>query len=158
MSIREEAQAVGDYWRGHPDPEDASTWGGRQSYAEAKVAYRQQAGSPPEPPAVPGPPTPGAGMAAARAGDLLNHGAVIGPVTTGVSTQVFIKGQPVACMGDPYICPMFSGPAPHGSGTIVKGSGTVFVNGKSIARVADPSSCGPPGLIAVGEATVLVGG
>ena len=157
MSLQQEAQAVGDYWKAHPDPKDPESWHPYNNYNDAKVAYRQQAGSAPEPPAVPGPPAPGAGMALARAGDLLNHGGPLGPVTTGVSAQVFVKGQPVACAGDPYVCPMFSGPTPHGPGTIVQGSPTVFIAGKPAARVGDSSSCAPPGQIAVGEMTVLVG-
>ena len=92
MTVAEQAQAVGDYWKAHPDPDDVSTWAPYQNHAEAKQAYRAANGGPPEPPVVPGPATPGAGMAVARAGDITNHGATIGPVTTGVAARVMIGG------------------------------------------------------------------
>jgi uncharacterized Zn-binding protein involved in type VI secretion len=159
MTVAEQAQAVGDYWATHPDPKDASTWAPYQNYSDAKQAYRAVNGGPPEPPAVPGPSIPGAGMAVARAGDITNHGATIGPVTTGVAARVMIGGKPVACAGDPHLCPMFSGAKPHAGGSIAKGSATVFIGNMPVARVADPTVCtAEPGNIAVGEVTVLVGG
>jgi N-acetylmuramoyl-L-alanine amidase len=97
-------------------------------------------------------------MAAARAGDTTAHGGTIGPVTTGVAAQVFIGSKPAACLGDPHVCPMFSGPKPHTGGTITKGSATVLIGGKPAARVADLTVCtAEPGQVATGEMTVLIG-
>ncbi len=95
---------------------------------------------------------------AARLGDQTVHGGTIGPVTTGVAARVMIGNKPAACMGDMQICPMFDGPKPHVGGMILMGSPTVFIGGKMAARVNDPHECkGPPGTIAVGEFTVLIG-
>jgi uncharacterized Zn-binding protein involved in type VI secretion len=97
-------------------------------------------------------------MAAARLGDTTAHGGTIGPVTTGVAAQVFIGGKPAACLGDPHVCPMFSGPKPHTGGTITKGSSTVLIGGKPAARISDLTVCtSEPGQIALGEMTVLIG-
>ncbi len=155
---------IADYYDGYPDPDDPRTWGLRpsgvrnHSFSEAQAAWEAEHGDAPEPEAVPGPPTPGAGMAAARAGDTTAHGGTIGPVTTGQVAQVFIGNKPAACMGDPHVCPMFSGPKPHVGGTITKGSATVYIGGKFAARVADLTVCtSEPGQVATGELSVLIG-
>ncbi|MBK8268652.1 MAG: PAAR domain-containing protein [Planctomycetes bacterium] len=97
-------------------------------------------------------------MAAARAGDSTAHGGTIGPVTTGQAAMVFIGNMPAACMGDPHVCPMFSGPKAHAGGTITKGSATVLIGNKPAARVSDLTVCtSEPGQIAAGEMTVLIG-
>jgi uncharacterized Zn-binding protein involved in type VI secretion len=97
-------------------------------------------------------------MPAARVGDLTAHFGTLGPVVTGVAAKVLFSGQPAACMGDPHVCPMFDGPKPHVGGTIVKGSTSVLIDNKPAARVGDPTECkGPPGVIAKGDLTVLIG-
>ena len=119
-----------------------------------------EGGTLPPPPTLPAMPAPGPGgsMPAARLGDMTAHFGVIGPVTTGVAGRVLIGGQPAATMGDPQVCPMFDGPKPHVGGTIVKGSATVLICNKPAARVGDPTECkGPPGTIALGCPTVLIG-
>src|SRR5690606_17743452 len=69
-----------------------------------------------------------------------------------------IGNLPAACMGDPHVCPMFSGPKPHTGGTITKGSATVLIGNKPAARVSDLTVCtSEPGQIAKGEMTVLIG-
>jgi uncharacterized Zn-binding protein involved in type VI secretion len=112
---------------------------------------------PPEPPKIAAP-APGGGLPAARLGDQTVHFGMIGPVVTGVAAGVIFSGQPAACMGDPHVCPMFDGPKPHVGGTIVQGSTSVLIANKPAARVSDPTEClGPPGMIAVGDLTVLIG-
>ena len=161
MSIAEEVSAVRDYYDVFPQP--APEEPPREDW---EAAYREKNDlesddpipDPPEPPDIPGPPTPGAGMQAARAGDSTAHGGTIGPVTTGVTARVNIGGKPAACMDDPHVCPMFSGAKAHAGGTITKGSLTVNIGGKPAARVSDLTVCSSePGAIAAGERTVLIG-
>jgi uncharacterized Zn-binding protein involved in type VI secretion len=152
------------YYTGYPDPDNPRTWGVRPSgvrvrdFATAQAVFEAAHGAAPQPSPVPGPASPGSGMAAARAGDTTAHGGTIGPVTTGQAARVHIGHKPAACMGDPHVCPMFSGPKPHTGGTITKGSSTVFIGGKPVARVADLTVCtSEPGQVAAGELTVLIG-
>ena len=63
------------------------------------------------------------------------------PIVGNVSGNVKINGRPCAYVGSVF--------APHGcedhvthSGRVSSGSGTVFVNGKPIARQGDSVSCG----------------
>src|SRR5690606_32285500 len=128
------------------------------SFSAAQATWTALHGAPPTPSPVPGPSSPGSGMAAARAGDSTAHGGAIGPVTTGQAAKVLIGNLPAACMGDPHVCPMFSGPKPHTGGTITKGSATVLIGNKPAARVSDLTVCtSEPGQIAKGEMTVLIG-
>lgn len=95
---------------------------------------------------------------AARISDLTTHGGCIaGP---GCPT-VFIGGLPAARFGDAQGCPMVNPaptPTPHGTGPIVTGCMTVFIGGMPAATVGDMTACaGPPGTIAVGCPTVLIG-
>jgi uncharacterized Zn-binding protein involved in type VI secretion len=93
---------------------------------------------------------------AARVLDKTNHGGVIlGPV----SHNVFIGGLPAARLLDKHVCPMVDGVKPHAGGIIAMGSVTVSINGLPAARVGDMTLCvGPPGAIASGCPTVLIGG
>jgi uncharacterized Zn-binding protein involved in type VI secretion len=160
MSIESEATACGDYYAEFEPPEfnedgTPTTDEQKETYV---AAYEEEHGPPPEPPAIPEPPTPGAGMPAARKGDLTAHGGTIGPVVTGETAFVMIGNLPAACMGDPHTCPMFDGPKPHVGGTILKGSTTVTIGNLPAARVSDVTECkGPPGAVALGESTVLIG-
>ena len=165
MSLEDELNGIGDYYDGHPEPPEEPVSDEAQAEYDAAMAdWEADFGEggppdPPEPPEIPGPPAPGAGMPAARATDMTAHGGTIGPVVTGISAKVFIGFLPAACMGDPQICPMFDGPKPHVGGTIVKGSSSVNIGGKPAARVSDTTECkGPPGSVALGEFTVMIGG
>ncbi|WP_028669086.1 PAAR domain-containing protein [Runella zeae] len=97
------------------------------------------------------------GQPAARVGD--NH---VCPMVTGVVphvggpilplptvSKVLIAGMPAATVGTMCTC---AGPPD----TIVKGSATVFIEGKPAARMGDLTVHG--GTIAMGAPTVLIGG
>ncbi len=165
MSLEQELNAIGDYYDGHPEPPEKPVSVVAQSeYYAAMSEWKDGFGpdgppEPPTPPAIPGPPSPGGGMPAARATDLTAHGGTIGPVVTGLSAKVFIGFLPAACIGDPHLCPMFDGPKPHVGGTILKGSASVNIGFKPAARVSDTTECkGPPGVVALGNFTVMLGG
>jgi len=68
-----------------------------------------------------------------------------GPVMPPGVTTVLIGGQPAAVVGDKYIC---TGPPD----TIVQGSGTVLIGGRTAARTAYG------GFIVKGFSTVMIGG
>ena len=112
MSVADEANAVGDYWDGHPvPPEEPVSQGAQAAYDAQMAAWEGGFGEggvpePPTPPTVPGPPTPGAGMPAARLTDLCAHGgAITGP---GCPT-VIIGGLPAARVSDMVACPCLTG-------------------------------------------------
>ena len=167
MSAESEANAVADYYDGHPaPPEEPVTPEAQDQYNQEMAAWESKFGEdgppePPEPPTVPGPPSPGAGMPAARVGDLCAHGgAVTGPgcPTVLIGNMPAVRGMPAS---DMVACPMFNGPVPHATGTILKGSTTVMIGNMPAARVSDP--VGPPSVcagnaIAMGCFTVLIGG
>jgi uncharacterized Zn-binding protein involved in type VI secretion len=93
---------------------------------------------------------------AARIGDLTAHGgAIVGPG----APNVLIGGMPAACVGDIQLCPLWDGLKPHVGGPIVPpGSTTVLIGGRPAARMGDTTQCvGPPGTIAQGLPTVLIG-
>jgi len=190
MGVEDQANAVADYYDGHPmPPSDGATpeqqaaydqmldnWQGldpppsvnewmQAEYDRQMAAWQSKFGPgdpppPPEPPTVPGPPTPGAGMPAARIGDLCAHGgAIVGPgcPTVLIGFMPAVRGMPAM---DQAACPMFNGPVPHATGTILKGSTTVMIGYMPAARVSDP--IGPPTVcagnaIALGCPTVLIG-
>lgn len=89
--------------------------------------------------------------AAARVGDLSNHGGtIIGP---GVPT-VLLGGQPAAVAGDLHVCPI---PPPGHVPTVSPfpmGSAGVLVGGRPLLRVGDVCLCGASA--AVGAPTILV--
>jgi len=89
--------------------------------------------------------------AAARAGDVSNHGGTItGP---GVST-VLIGGMPAAVVGDLHVCVL---PPPGHVPTVSPfpaGSTTVMVSGRPAIRTSDACICGA--MAAVGEPTVMI--
>ena len=94
---------------------------------------------------------------AARLGDVTVHG---GAIAAGAST-VFIEGKPAARQGDVHVCPMCNPgtpPPPHVGGPIAVGAKTVLIEGMPAARMGDMCVCsGPPDVIAMGAATVLIG-
>ena len=92
---------------------------------------------------------------AARLGDLTAHG---GTIVMGNPT-VLIGGQPAACVGDDHVCPLVTVLVPHVGGVIGPPGGiTVLIGGRPAARMGDMTICvGPPGTIAMGFPTVLIG-
>jgi uncharacterized Zn-binding protein involved in type VI secretion len=72
--------------------------------------------------------------------------------------------QPAARTGDMHVCPMatpaFPSPIPHVGGPVLPPCAPlVFTGGPNQARISDLATCvGPPDVIAVGAATVLVQG
>lgn len=67
---------------------------------------------------------------------------------------------PAARVGDPHLCPMVTGVVPHVGGPILPpGAPLTMVGGPFAARVSDMATCvGPPDVIAMGAATVLIQG
>lgn len=93
--------------------------------------------------------------AVARLGDKdTGHGSWPPRPSTSGSPNVFINGIAALRVDDTY-GPHTSGSNTH-SGTVVSGSGTVKVNGKSLARIGDDVSCGSA--IAQGSPNVFAGG
>ena len=89
--------------------------------------------------------------AAARVGDVTNHGGTItGP---GVST-VLIGGKPAAVAGDTHVCSL--PPNAHQPTTSVFPSGStgVLISGRPALRTTDACICGA--MAAVGEPTVMI--
>ena len=89
--------------------------------------------------------------AAARVGDITNHGGTItGP---GVGT-VLIGGKPAAVAGDLHVCAL----PPLGHQPTVSifplGSFTVLIGGRPALRTSDPCLCGA--MAAIGEPTVII--
>ena len=69
-------------------------------------------------------------------------------------------GFPAARIGDMHVCPMVTGVVPHVGGPILPPCAPTVLTGMiPQARVGDMLTCvGPPDVIAVGAATVLVVG
>lgn len=89
--------------------------------------------------------------AAARVGDITNHGGTItGP---GVSI-VLIGGKPAAVAGDLHVCVL--PPVSHQptSSPFPMGSTTVFIGGRPALRTSDACLCGA--MAVVGEPTVII--
>lgn len=64
---------------------------------------------------------------------------------------------PASRMGDPHVCPAFTGLVPHVGGVITLGATTVLIGNQPAARMGDMVQCvGPPGTILKGSATVLI--
>lgn len=90
--------------------------------------------------------------AAARVGDISNHGGTItGP---GVAT-VLIGGMPAAVVGDLHTCAL----PPSGHQPTVSpfpaGSATVLIGGRPAVRITDACICGA--MAVVGAPTVMIG-
>ena len=92
----------------------------------------------------------------ARLGDKSSgHDACPGvPIVGNVSTNVKVNGKPVALDGSVF--------APHGciahlphSGVVIAPNRNVKINGRNVACVGDPESCG--GTIVTGSTDVKVG-
>jgi uncharacterized Zn-binding protein involved in type VI secretion len=126
-------------------------------YQAAMDQFKQVHGPPPSPAPVVPPPCPsgGAGLPAARLGDMTAHGGVI---VMG-SPDVMIGFKPAARVTDMHTCPMVTGIVPHVGGPILPpAAATVLINFLPAARVTDQCLCvGPPDIIALGEFTVFIG-
>ena len=97
------------------------------------------------------------GKPAARVGDATAH---VSPLSPGPGCPtVLIGGRPAWRAGsDTHVCPLMDGPKPHVGGTIAVGSATVFVGGLPAARQGDTIlEAGPPNTVLVGDPTVLIG-
>lgn len=81
------------------------------------------------------------GQAVTRLGDnSTGHGCFPARPNLEGSPNVFINGIAAHCIGhawDTHCC----GPSCH-SGVLSAGSGSVFVNGRALARIGDGISCG----------------
>lgn len=94
------------------------------------------------------------GSGAVRLADICTgHGCWPSRANDMASTNVIINGRGAHRVGDhwPTHC---CGPACHDSSQVT-GSGTVFVNGKALARIGDSIGCGSSN--ATGSNNVLVG-
>ena len=90
---------------------------------------------------------------AARLGERTNHpGTITGPVVT----SVLLAGRPAAVRGSTHICALPPKRGPHPPNPIVGGSRSVFIGGRSAARLGDRCACGA--LIVTGTSNVLIGG
>ena len=90
--------------------------------------------------------------AAARVGDVSNHGGtIIGP---GVAT-VTIGGMPAAVAGDMHVCVLPPNSHQPTVSAFPTGSATVTIGGMPALRVTDSCICGA--MAAVGEPTVMIG-
>jgi uncharacterized Zn-binding protein involved in type VI secretion len=97
------------------------------------------------------------GQPAARVGDMTSHGTPLSP-GPGCLT-VLIGGQPAwRATSDSHICPLFDGPKPHAGGVVAVGSATVMIGGLPAARQGDQVvEAGPSNAIALGAPTVSIG-
>lgn len=97
------------------------------------------------------------GQPAARLGDTTSHGTPLGPGPG--CTTVMIAGQPAwRALADSHVCPLSDGPKPHAGGVVAVGSATVMIGGLPAARQGDMVvEVGPPNVIAMGATTVLIG-
>jgi uncharacterized Zn-binding protein involved in type VI secretion len=89
--------------------------------------------------------------AAARMGDVTNHGGtIVGP---GVAT-VWIGGMPAAVAGDIHVCALPPNTHQPTVSVFPSGSATVTVAGRPALRVTDACLCGA--MAAVGAPTVNI--
>ncbi|MCP4368021.1 MAG: hypothetical protein GY797_07910 [Deltaproteobacteria bacterium] len=95
---------------------------------------------------------------AARLGDQTSHGTPLSPGPG--SATVLIGGMPAwRATADFHACPLFDGLKPHVGGVVSMGSTTVLINNLPAARQGDiVTEAGPPNSIAMGCATVMIGG
>jgi uncharacterized Zn-binding protein involved in type VI secretion len=149
-------QQMADYYGKAPKaPPAGASQEQIDAYKKAMSEYEKTAGPAPTPPDPPKPAFPGAGMPAARLGDMTVHG---GALMVGCPT-VLIGGQPAARVQDNHACPLVTGVVPHVGGPVAKGSLTVTIGGMPAARAGDVVTCsGPPDAIAMGAPNVLIGG
>ncbi len=97
------------------------------------------------------------GQPAARLGDFTSHGTPLGPL--GGCPTVLIAGQPAwRATSDTHVCPLVDGVKPHFGGVVAVGSATVLIGGLPAARQGDMVvEAGAPNAIAAGAPTVMIG-
>jgi uncharacterized Zn-binding protein involved in type VI secretion len=89
--------------------------------------------------------------AAARVGDVTNHGGtIVGP---GAAT-VMIGGMPAAVAGDTHVCALPPNGHQPTASPFPMGSTTVLIAGVPAIRTSDACICGA--MAAVGEPTVII--
>ena len=89
--------------------------------------------------------------AAARVGDITNHGGtIVGP---GAAT-VLIGGKPAAVAGDMHVCSLPPNTHQPTASAFPMGSTGVLIAGKPALRTTDVCLCGA--MAAVGEPTVMI--
>lgn len=96
------------------------------------------------------------GPFAARLGDPMSHGSVVGPGPG--SPNVFIGGRPALRAGDTHTCPAAT-PLPHGPSAFLPSQVKVRINGRPALRQGDyvVEATGGPNVIVGGCPRVLVG-
>jgi uncharacterized Zn-binding protein involved in type VI secretion len=97
------------------------------------------------------------GLPAARVGDVTSHGTPLAP-GPGCLT-VLIGGQPAwRASLDYHFCPLVEGLKPHSGGFVAVGSATVLIGGLPAARQGDTVvEAGSLNTISTGAPTVLIG-
>lgn len=89
--------------------------------------------------------------AAARVGDVTNHGGtIVGPG----DPTVTIGGMPAAVAGDNHVCVLPPNTHQPTTSPFPMGSATVTIGGKPALRTSDACICGA--MAAVGEPTVTI--
>jgi len=89
--------------------------------------------------------------AAARVGDVTNHGGtIVGP---GAPT-VMVGGMPAAVAGDNHVCVLPPNAHQPTTSPFPMGSATTMIAGKPALRTSDACICGA--MAAVGEPTVII--
>jgi|SRR5579871_2254927 len=97
------------------------------------------------------------GLPAARVSDMTSHGT---PLSPGPGCPTVLIGSLPAwrAAADFHACPLVNGLQPHVGGTVAVGSATVLVGGMPAARQGDIIvEPGGPNTIAAGAPTVLIG-
>jgi uncharacterized Zn-binding protein involved in type VI secretion len=97
------------------------------------------------------------GQPAARVGDTTSHGTPLAP-GPGCPT-VLIGGRPAwRAASDTHTCPLVDGLKPHVGGVVAVGSATVMIGGLPAARQGDQIvEAGAPNVIASGAPNVGLG-
>ena len=88
---------------------------------------------------------------------MTTHGTPLAP-GPGCAT-VLIGGLPAwRAAVDTHVCPLVDGMKPHVGGTVAVGSATVLIGGAAAARQGDlVVEAGPPNAVATGAVTVVIG-
>jgi uncharacterized Zn-binding protein involved in type VI secretion len=99
------------------------------------------------------------GKPAARLGDPTSHPSPAGLAPGPGCLTVLIGGKPAwRTLSDSHVCPLSDGPKPHVGGIVALGSATVLIGGFPAARAGDAIvEVGAPNHIVSGEMTVLIG-
>lgn len=97
------------------------------------------------------------GLPAARITDATAHGTPLAP-GPGCATVLIGLLPAWRAAADMHACPLSNGPSPHVGGVVAMGSATVLIGGLPAARMTDiVQEPGGPNPIMSGCATVLIG-